>query len=346
MMNLLTAAMLLISLLFLAHGSGGLYHAATNRQPVAVTCNQLMQQRPGALWLRVSGCDIDYLGAGYRESNGHLDELFFPMRPPSQPPTFPIVLVVATTDPQVLAIAEKTIGNNQQPDQETYLVMMLRIVTMLKASKQVEGYARSGVVERLRTRRALAGLAAPIAPDFVALDLHKKPSFVAPGVETGIGLALLFAALRWRRRATRATPGREAPGDDSDRDALVDRAARRLPAVMLLNLDSSAGAGEVEHAPPFGSHEEVRQRIGNIVGPLSDAVDGRSRVQGPDWSIEFDSGREDRVWTIAVDARGGDGSIAALEKLVTESGWRIFVPKLGTFIEPDSLRTLTKPGNH
>ena len=141
-MKLFTAALLLVSLVFLAHGGEALYHAATNRQPVIVTCDQFVRQRPNALWLRVTGCDADYLGAGYRESKGGLNELFLPMRPPSQSPTSPVALVVATNDPQVLAIAGTTVGNNQQPDQDAYAAMMRRIVTMLRASKEVEGYAR------------------------------------------------------------------------------------------------------------------------------------------------------------------------------------------------------------
>ena len=341
-MKLLTAALLLVSLVLLAHGGEGLYHAATNRQPVAVTCNQLVQQRPRALWLRVSGCDIDYLGAGYRESNGHLDELFFPMRPPSQPPTSPIALVVATADPQVLAIAAKTIGNNQQPDQETYLVMMLRIVTVLRASKEVDGYARSGFIERLQTRRALGGLTSPLAPDFVALDLHAKPSFVTPGIEAGIGLALLLAALASRRRAPRAAHVDEPIAADSGgEDAFAAPPPRRLPAVMLLNLERSAAAADLENAPPFGSHEEVTGRIAGVLGPLGGAAVRRKTVRGPGWSLAFDLGQDDRVWTIAVETRGSDNSIAALERLARETGWQIFVPRLGTFVEPADLGSIT-----
>jgi len=329
-MKLLTAAVLLVSLVFLAHGGEGLYRAATNRQPVAVTCDHLVQQRPRALWLRVSGCDIDYLHAGYRESNGHLDELFFPMRPPSQPPTVPVVLVVATSDPQVLEIASTTIGNNQQPDQETYLVMMLRIVTVLRASKEVDGYARSGVIERIQTRRALAGLTAPLAPDFIALDLHANPSFVTPGIEAGIGLALLLACFALRRRAPLAAPVGQGRVD-----------ARRLPVVMLLNLEPSATASDLENAPPFGSHEEVSERIVAILGPFDGPTDRRKTVQGPGWSLALDFGGDERVWTITADARGSDGSVAALERLARKTGWQIFVPKLGTFIEPGALGSIT-----
>jgi hypothetical protein len=346
MMKPLTAALLLVSLVLLAHGGEGLYHAATNRQPVAVTCHQLAQQRPRALWLRVSGCNIDYLGAGYRESNGRLDELFFPMRPPSQPPTAPIALVVATADPQVLAVAGKTIGNNQQPDQETYLVMMLRIVTMLRASKEVDGYARSGFIERLQTRRALAGLTAPLAPDFVALDLRAKPSFVIPGVTAGIGLALLLAALALRRGRPRAAVVDEPiAADSSPADAFAAPMSRRLPAVMLLNLEPPAAAADLENAPPLGSHEEVIERIAGVLGPLSGADDRRITVQRPGWSLAFDLGGDDRVWTLVVETRGSDESIAALEKLARKTGWQIFVPRLGTFVEPAALGTLDKPRN-
>jgi hypothetical protein len=342
MMKLLTAALLLVSLVLLAHGGDGLYHAATNRQPVALTCNQLVQQRPRALWLRVSGCDIDYLGAGYRESNGRLDELFFPMRPSSQPRTSPIAFVVATADPQVLAIASRTIGNNQQPDQETYLVMMLQVVTMLRASKEVDGYARSGIIERLQTRRALAALSAPLAPDFVALDLHAKPSFVMPGIAAGIGLALLLAALALRRRRPHAGVVHEPiVVHSSTEDAFPAPTSRRLPAVMLLNLQPTAAASDLENAPPLGSHEDVIERIAGVLGPLSGAEDRRITVQRPGWSLDFDLGRDDLVWTVAVESRGSDESIAALERLARETGWQIFVPRLGTFIEPAGLRSIT-----
>jgi hypothetical protein len=257
-----------------------------------------------------------------------------------------IALVVATADPQVLAIAAKTIGNNQQPDQETYLVMMLRIVTMLRASKEVDGYARSGFIERLQTRRALAGLTAPLAPDFVALDLHAKPSFVIPGITAGIGLALLLAAFALRRRRLRAAVLDEPiAGDSSGEDALATQMSRRLPAVMLLNLEPSAAAADLENAPPLGSHEEVVARIADVLGPLSGAEDRRITIQRPGWSLTFDLGRDDRVWTIAVEARGSDESIATLEKLARETGWQVFVPRLGTFIEPAGLRTLEQAGH-
>ena len=344
-MKLFTAALLLVSLLFLAHGGEALYHAAINRQPVVVTCDQFVRQRPTALWLRVAGCDIDYLGAGYRESKGRLDELYLPIRPPSQPPTSPVALVVATNDPQVLAIAGTTIGNNKQSDQDAYVGMMRRIVTMLGASKQVEGYARSGVIERLETRRTLSGLTAPLAPDFVVLDLHAKPSFVRPGLEVGIGLVLVLVAMTWPRGRGLATaveveepPVARRPEDETR----VAPLSRRLPPVMLLNLGPSASISELESAPPLGSRDKIGGRIGGILGATEAAQDGRATVSGPGWSLAFDLGQEEQVWTITVEALGGEGAIAALERLARETGWRIFVPKLGTFVDPSALREVQR----
>jgi hypothetical protein len=339
-MKLFTAALLLVSLVFLAHGGEALYHAATNRQPVLVTCDQFVRQRPHALWLRVTGCDVDYLGAGYRESHGRLDELFLPMRP-SPPSTSPVALVVATNEPQVLVIAGTTIGNNQQPDPDAYAGMMRRIVTMLRASKEIEGYARSGLMERLQTRRALAGLTAPLAPDFVVLDLHARPSFVRPGIEVGLGLVLMLVAMTWpRRRQEARVEVEQLPVESPREEAPLAPAVRRLPSVMLLNLGPSADLTELESAPPLGPRDQVGGRIGGILGATEADGAGRAAASGPGWSLAFDLGQEEQVWTITVEAFGSDRSIDALERLARETGWRIFVPKLGVFVDPSALKQI------
>lgn len=387
-MKLLKIALLLASLPFLAVGGAGLYDAARDRQQTAVTCDQFVHQPPAARWLRVIGCDIDYLGAGYRQSRGSIAELFFPMRSPSQPRSSPVSLVVSTRDPDVLALAQQTLGADQPPEQEAYLVMMLRIVTMLRAAKEVDGYARAGILARLQNQRDLAGLSAPLAPGVVLLDLHARPSFLAPAVTAGAGLMLLLIAFALPLRGRRSLPapvaapvaiepepapvavaepqptaqsgaewmaptlfdaggaGAEsiATATPPPRPPAVSRAVleRRLPALMLLNLDASASAAELEYAPPLGSRQEVTARISAIIGPLTEDG-GRYIGSGADWSLGFDLGAEQaeqHVWTATVDARGSDQAIDSLEKLVRETGWRLFVPKLGEFVETAALRTL------
>jgi hypothetical protein len=344
MMKLLKIALLLVSILLLVIGGEGIYHAARSRQQIALACEQVTEQPPRTLWLRVSGCDIDYLGAGYRESKGRILELFFPVRPATQARTTPAALVVATRDSDVLALAQHTIGGGQQPDQEAFLVMMLRIVTMLKASREIEGYARSGVMERLWTRRALSGLSAPLAPEVLVLDLHARPDFVVPGIEAGLGLVLLIPSLRLlaRRSPVRTGSPAVAPVPDAITQPPAGPAPRRLPGLMLLNLDPEADASAVEHAAPLGTRSEVARRIADVFAGFRVDGEGHGTLRGEDWSLTLHLGADENVWTATVDARG-DGSIGPLETLAAATGWRLFAPKHGVFLNASDLRPVERP---
>src|SRR5688572_7396142 len=145
---LLRILLLLVSLPLLAIGSEGLYHGLRNQQQTTMTCEQYVQSRPRAAWLRLTGCEMDYLAAGFSETrNGRITELFFPVRPIGQRREAPALVIAATRDPAALASAQKTIGDSLQPNQEQFLVMMLTIVTQLNASREVQGYVRMGVVD-------------------------------------------------------------------------------------------------------------------------------------------------------------------------------------------------------
>jgi hypothetical protein len=342
MMKLLKIAMLLASIPLLAIGGEGIYHAARSRQQIAVTCDQFSGQPPRALWLRVSGCDVDYMGAGYRESGGRISELFFPVRPVAHARTAPASLVVATRDSEVLEIAQNTIGSGRQPDQEAFLVMMLRIVTMLRVSKEIEGYARSGVVELLKTRRALTGLSAPLAQEVLVLDLHARPDFLVPGIEAGAGLCLLVLGLVLPARRSPSGIESRAMPPASDVKPLSGPPRRRLPDLMLLNLDAAADASAIEHAAPLGNRSEVARQIAGVLEGFRVDGDGHGTFHGEDWSLTLDFAGDEKVWTITVVACG-DGSVRALESLAVATGWRIFVPKRGTFAKPAQLAEMDPP---
>jgi hypothetical protein len=127
--------LLIVSVPFLFVGGEGLYHALRSRQQTVMTCDQFARDRPRVAWIRLTNCDVDYIGAGYRESRGRVTELLFPVRPAGQPRNVPAIAIVATTDPNALDIAQRAMAGPQQPDQEAFLVMMLRIVTALKAAR-------------------------------------------------------------------------------------------------------------------------------------------------------------------------------------------------------------------
>jgi hypothetical protein len=318
---LVRRALLLLSVAFLAHGAEGIYYAARNRQIASVTCPEFMLRRPNAEWLRVVGCDIDYMHPAFAASRGRVTELFFAMRPRNDPRDAPVSLVVASRDPQALTIAQHALGDAADIDEETFTVAMLRLVSVLRAAREVDGYARTGVLERLLARHALTGFHAPLTSRVMVLDLHARPSPFRPVVETGTGLLCALAAIAFGRR--RRLPAAEpAPAPSLE---------RRFPPAMLVNLDSSAAVSEIEYAPPLGEYTEVAARISTILGPLTDEGDGRYRVGGADWRIGLDLGRDTVVWTVAVEVRGSDAAIDALDRLVRATNWRVFVPRLGTF---------------
>jgi hypothetical protein len=325
--------LLLLSLPLLAIGGQGLYGVARNPQQVAVTCAEVARQRPRALWLRVTGCELDYLNPGYRESRGQMTELFFPVRPAGQPRTAPAALVVATRDPEALAVARTAIGTGGRPDQEAFIVAMLRIVTILRASREVEGFARGGAIEVLRARRTLASLNAPLAAGYLVLDLHERPRALVPALETSAGalafLGFVLLLVRGRRREATVEPVEEtesaakAPGPPAPRTV--------LPPMMVLNLDPSATLEAIEHAPPLGPIADVRARLRAALPGTRLDKDGRGTVEGSDYSLRIDIGKTEPVWTATVVAEG-DGAVAALRALAAATRWRLYVPKRGVFL--------------
>ncbi len=342
-MRLFKIALPLAGLLLVAAGAEGVYRVVRNQQQTTTGCEQFFRQPPPALWLRVTGCEVDFDNAAYRESGSHISELFFPIRPVNEPKTAPAVLVIATKDPNVLSVADGTIGGGRQPSQEASEVMMRQIIARLGIAREVEGYARSGPIELMQTRRSLAGLSAPLSPQLIVLDLHARPSFLAPGILAAAGVLLLLAFLIVNRRSKpRVEAAASEASTGGDAEVGVEPAARRLPAVMLLNLPPGSGVAAVESAPALGTRSDVTEQISRLLGWVPVDGGGRGTLSGPDWSLTLDIGPDDQVWTIAAEARG-EGSIRALATLARGTGWRMFIPRKGAFVEADNLQHVEPP---
>ena len=361
----LKLVLVLASVPLLALGGEGLYYATRTRQQVAVTCDQFVRQRPRASWVRINGCAVDYVAPALREDRGRIVELYFAVRAPSQSRLAEVALVAATSDPQVLDIAQNAIAGGSQADQDAFLVAMLRIVSVLQISRDVEGTIREGFLQRLQTQRMLSSFGTPLADDYAVLDLHARPSLVVPAIESAAGLLLLAAALfSGPRRAPVGAADADVTGAPAAvgsgppvplESALAVESAggsapstaavleRRLPRMMLVNLEPSAEAGEIEYAPPLGTRDEVRARIAAVLGELRAITDSRYAIEGPEWLLEIDLGADDPVWTVTIDARGSPAAAGELTRLAAGTGWRIFVPRLGTFVDATSLAALDTP---
>ena len=358
---MLKGALLLIGLVLFALGAEGLYYAAANRQQVTVTCEAFAKSPPHGRWLRVTGCEIDYLGAGYRERGGRIAEMYFPVRAAGQPENSPAPIVARTTDADVLALAEATIGGGRTPDQEQFIVMMLEIVTKLRAARVIEGYANAALLSRVNAANAVAGLRSPVSPTAVIIDLHATPSFVLPAVTTAAGLLLIgvFFVPRSRRAAVGLPPSQEtaigAAGLEAHAGESPSRVEEEAPAsgvapvrrepalhpstrlrVMLLNLPTHAGNNAIENAPPLGGRGDVIAALTHVVAGLRFDASGHAAIGRADFLLALDIGATDPVYTVVVDARGG-AALPILRRILEATGWRAFAAKSGAFVDADRL---------
>lgn len=349
----------------------GIYFAARGRQPVAVGCDQLLRQRPPSPRLLIAGCEINYGGAGYRESGGQVEELFLPARPTSSQ-ALPAPIVIATRDPAAIALARTVLGGGRVPTSEQSLDVMQKVVAGLQVTSVIDGLVRTGFIERLRSRRILSGLAPPIAADAVIVDLRGAPDFLRPGLALLAGALLtLFAFWPLRRGpdpadvAPSAAPASALPpptrrpefaSSQFDPELGFDELEHHdvaptvqpdtrptvipvaLPRLLLLALDVSSGPEAIETAPPLGSRAEVVEILRGVIPDL--AVDpARPVLARPDGSVKIDLGSADPVPTAVLDARGEAG-VALVKEVLLMTGWRAFAPKTGLFVGPDDLEAL------
>jgi hypothetical protein len=344
------ALVLVAGVCLLAVGGEGLSTLLANRRPSAISCEEYARLRPDVAWIRLSGCEVDYLGAGYREANGRVQELLFPARPGGQSRNAPAPLVAATRDPAALAIAERTIGGGRQPDQEQFLVMMLKILTLLRASRELEGFRRTGLFARVHTRRALSGLTAPLIPGVTVIDLHSRPDIRWPAIEIAVGTALVGMALLWFRRSRqKAEDGRDAPveppaaaGSESPLAPRQQRAPLHIRGLLLLNLKPTEGTEQIETAPPLGSRAVIIDAMQSALPGIAFDAAGRGEIAGDDHRVAIDLGPHDVVHA-AVASAEGDAGIEMLRTLVQSCGWRAYAARAGVFIEPDALDLFALP---
>jgi len=344
-------ALLLVSIPLVVHGADGLYHALRSRSQVAIACDAFTADRPSSHWVRITGCDVDYLRAGYHESGGRLRELFLPLTPPAAPANQPVSLVVATKDPVVLESAAKAVRGAEAEDQNAYLAAMLEVVTAMGAAREVQGMVRSPL-EMFRSRGALAALNAPLADNAVVVDLDRRPSVLLPAIELAlagmIALILMGLSLRRKRRPVAVDQRIDASiGGDPVEAAAFARPMAPAPAappaatefrrLMLVNLPPSAAPSALEQATPLGTQASVRAALAQVLPGIAFNEQGVGQFIRPDHEIVLNLGTAPQVWTAAIDVTG-DAAPEALKRLITETGWRAYAPRLGRFITSADLR--------
>lgn len=377
---MLRIVLLVLALPFFLLGAEGLYNAARARQQAPLTCEQYARGDRPSLLVRLTGCEIDYSGAAYRESGGRIRELFFPARPAGGGGPAPLVAV--TNSPAALQLAQSTLGNRRQLSAEELSAAMQSAAAAAGASGEIHGLIRSGVLRRFASNRVLSGIGVPLAENVSILDLEAQPGFLFPLLQIAVGLTLFVAGFLMGREnpplvaepdnaertevlarlqkhiedlrlaeesgaTSKSTPPPQPSPRPEERAGANERRApeqpapdrampERLPAMMLLNVDPSASAADIESAPPLGPRAEVIARLRKVLPDLAVDASGRWRRAGPDHSLQLDLGSGDVVHTVVLEAAGKAGA-AAVRSLIESTGWRAFVPKRGRFLDAESL---------
>jgi hypothetical protein len=381
---MLRIVLLILAVPFFLLGLEGLYNATRGRQQATLTCEQFAGGERPSLLVRVTGCEIDYSGAAYRDSGGRIRELFFPARPAGRGGPAPLVAVTSNTT--ALQLAQAALGNRRQPSAEESTAAMQQVAAAAGASEEIRGLIRASLLQQFASERVLSGISVPLAENVSILDLQRQPDFVFPVLQIVGGLILLAvgflmgrqsppvvaepdsgdraevlarllkhtAALRLEEGgatadsmpATRsiATPGERA-GPRHRRS--VEEPARgrtvpeQLPAIMLLNVGGTAGAADIESAPPLGPRDEVVARLLKVLPDLDVDAAGRWRRGDTDHTLQLDLGADPIVHTVVLQATG-DSGISAVRALIESTGWRAFVPKHGRFVDAASLDTVAR----
>jgi hypothetical protein len=376
---MLRIVLLVLALPFFLLGAEGLYNATRARQQATLTCEQYARGDRPSLLVRLTGCEIDYSGAAYRESGGRIRELFFPARPAGR--GGPASLVAVTNSPAALQLAQSALGNRRQRSAEELSAAMQSAAAAAGASGEISGLIRSGVLRRFSSSRVLSGIGVPLADNVSILDLEAQPGFLFPVLQIAVGLILFGAGFLMGRES----PPLVAEPDSAERAEVLARLQKhiedlrladeggassvsgppqptsrpegravgeqrraveqpapgrampeRLPAIMLLNVDPSASAADIESAPPLGPRPEVIVRLRKVLPDLVVDASGRWRRAGRDYSLQLDLGSGDIVHTVVLESAGKAGA-AAVRSLIESTGWRAFVPKSGRFLDAESL---------
>jgi hypothetical protein len=258
--------LLVPAIVLLALGSEGLFYAARGRHDVVISCDEFARARPSSIRVRVIGCEPDYAHAAYRESESTIEELFLPVRSAGQN-TEPASIVVATSDPAAVAIAQRVLASGATNDQS--LATMKRVAEYLGVSIAVDGVVRAGVIERLRSRRILSRLSDAVASDAVVIDLRATPNIWRPALAFAAGLAMALVVWLLMRRSSAARATSTAVPAATPSPAIASSVIVEPPIAEPAVIDAVALA---ENHVPEASEPSVKPAPASEAAPAVEAV--------------------------------------------------------------------------
>lgn len=111
--------------------------------------------------------------------------------------------------------------------------------------------------------------------------------------------------------------------------------------VMVFNYDGSPPSDFADlpedHKPdPLGPASTVREAISKQLPGVDWSDPNWGIYDGNEFSIEFNTGKEDPIDSIMLHVRGGGDAIAAILKFASPNKWSLFDCSSGQFIDPEN----------
>jgi hypothetical protein len=105
---------------------------------------------------------------------------------------------------------------------------------------------------------------------------------------------------------------------------------------MLVNVPPNSPPSALEHAAPLGTESAVRSALSRVLPGIAFNTRGVGHFNRPDHAIVVNPGIAQDVWTATIDVTG-EAAGSALKKLVMQTGWQVYAPKLGRFLTSEDL---------
>jgi hypothetical protein len=105
---------------------------------------------------------------------------------------------------------------------------------------------------------------------------------------------------------------------------------------MLVNVPPNSAPSALEDAAPLGTESAVRSALLRVLPGIAFNFKGVGHFNRPDHAIVVDPGLAPDVWTATIDVTG-EAAGPALKKLVMQTGWQVYAPKLGRFLTSEDL---------
>jgi hypothetical protein len=177
-------------------------------------------------------------------------------------------------------------------------------------------------------------------------DVGERPRLLLPALEAiagGLTLLLLVLSVKARGRARGMLAQRPAPAETPVVERSKTAAGTAAPApdlsrLMLVNLPPRTAPWALEDAPPLGAQSAVRSALARVLPGIRFTDDGVGEYEGPGHAIRVDLGSAAETWTATLDV-SGEAAAPALKRLIIQTGWQAYAPRLGRFITAEDLKS-------